>query len=63
MSDPQRPPGVHPRRAEPLQPDKPGSGDRAQEDDGASSKAASDSLRKATEQEEAAVDNVRKGYA
>jgi hypothetical protein len=37
MSDPQRRPDDHPRRAKPLQPDKPGSGRASESDaDGAS---------------------------
>ena len=60
MSDPQRRPDDHPRRAEPLQPDKPGSGRTA--DPPADDRARSESLRKAKEQEGTAVDNARKGY-
>jgi hypothetical protein len=60
MSDPQRRPGDHPRRAEPLQPDKPGSGRNAES--GSDGKSKRDSLRKAKEQEGAAVDNAREGY-
>jgi len=61
MSDPQRRPDEHPRRAEPLQPDKPGSGRRAESADGEA--AGRESLRKAEEQEGNAVDNAREGYA
>jgi hypothetical protein len=60
MNDPQRHPDDHPRRAEPLQPDKPGSGLHSQPDDDGTVKR--DSLRKAREQEGTAVDNTRKGY-
>ena len=60
MSDPQRRPDDHPPRAEPLQPDKPGSGLRPQsQGDGSST---SEARRKAVQQEDAAVDNVREGY-
>ena len=62
MSDPQRPSGDRPRRAEPLQPDKPGSGRQARPDAEAS-KPASDALGEAQEQERTAVDNARDGYA
>ncbi len=60
MSDPQRRPDDHPRRAEPLQPDKPGSGLRPQPQGDTGS--ASEARRKAVQQEDAAVDNVREGY-
>ncbi len=60
MSDPQRSPDDHPRRAEPIQPDNPGSGRRAESNSDESSKR--DSLRKAEEQESTAVDNAREGY-
>lgn len=59
MSDPQRPVGRTPPRAEPLQPDKPGSGDERLHDDDARS---DDAQKKRAEQERSAVDNVRKGY-
>jgi hypothetical protein len=60
MSDPQRRPDDHPRRAEPLQPDKPGSGRKAEPADSDASRR--ESLRKAEEQEGSAVDNAREGY-
>jgi hypothetical protein len=60
MNDPQRHPDDHPRRAEPLQPDKPGSGLHSQAEDDSTAKR--ESLRKTQEQEDAAVDNARKGY-
>ena len=60
MSDPQRRPDDHPRRAKPLQPDKPGSGRSAETTD--DDDARRESTRRATEQEGAAVDNARKGY-
>ena len=59
MSDPQRRPDDHPRRAEPLQPDKPGSGRHAESGRDDTSKH---SLDKAKKQEDAAVDNAREGY-
>jgi hypothetical protein len=67
MSDPQRPPGKTPRRAEPLQPDRPGRGtDRLNSHEDASSgrQAAStesgkESTERLIEQENTAVDNVR----
>jgi hypothetical protein len=59
LSDPQATPGTRPRRAEPLQPDKPGQGDGTQE--GANADApAEDPARKHAEQEQTALDNVRK---
>lgn len=60
MSDPRRLPDAHPRRAEPLQPDKPGSGRHAESTDDDASRR--ESLRKAKEQEDTAVDNARTGY-
>lgn len=60
MSDPQRPIGKTPPRAEPLQPDKPGSGDQAQP--GEDRTRSEDAARQRTEQESAALENVRKGY-
>jgi hypothetical protein len=60
MSDPQRRPDDHPRRAEPLQPDKPGSG-RCSESDG-DDPSKRDSDLEAKEQEDTAVDNAREGY-
>jgi hypothetical protein len=60
MSDPQRRPDDHPRRAKPLQPDKPGSGQAAES--GTDDASRRESLRKAKEQEGTAVDNARKGY-
>ena len=60
MNDPQRRSEDHPRRVEPLQPDKPGSGRNTESEGDETSK--SDSLRKAKEQERTAVDNAREGY-
>ena len=60
MSDPQRRPDDHPRRAEPLQPDKPGSGRRAES--GSDDASKRDSVRQAKQQEDTAVDNAREGY-
>ena len=64
MTDPLRPPGKTPRRAEPLQPDRPGRGvDRLGADEdptsGRSSSRDEDSLAKQLEQTETALDNVR----
>lgn len=64
MTDPLRPPGTTPRRAEPLQPDRPGRGlDRLDADEdpgsGRSSTQDEDSLAKQREQTETALDNVR----
>jgi hypothetical protein len=67
MSDPQRPPGKTPRRAEPLQPDRPGRGtDRLNGDEDATSGRASaptrsgkESTERLIEQENTALDNVR----
>lgn len=60
MTDPQRRPDDHPRRAEPVQPDKPGSGRHAES--GGDDTAQRDSARKAKNQEDTAVDNAREGY-
>ena len=60
MSDPRRLPDDHPRRAEPQQPDKPGSGRRPEPGPGADE--ARPSVDKAKRQEADAVDNVREGY-
>lgn len=62
MSDPQRPKDAHPRRAEPLQPDKPASGRASQsKDDSREAVDRKDSAR-AREQEKTAVENARQGY-
>jgi len=60
MNDPRRLPDDHPRRAEPLQPDKPGRGLDSEPKDKRPS--SGESLRKSEEQERAAVDNTREGY-
>jgi hypothetical protein len=57
MSDPQRLPDDHPRRAEPLQPDRPGSGRKA--DPRPADASDEEALDKAVEQERTAIDNVR----
>jgi hypothetical protein len=67
MSDPLRPlDKQQPRRAEPLQPDKPGSGDSAQDDaDFRKSRTGSTEQRSAErqrEQSDTALENVRKGF-
>ncbi len=64
MSDPLRPPGTTPRRAEPLQPDRPARGTEAQGDEadsstGNSSSREHDAAAKQREQSETALDNVR----
>ena len=67
MTDPLRPPGKTPRRAEPVQPDRPGRGsDRLDGDEDASSGRASATSRSAKkelaeriEQSQTAIDNVR----
>jgi len=68
MTDPQRPRDQQPpRRATPLQPDKPGSGHRRetpaeQPEPSASQGGRPDEVKKLREQERGAVDNVREGY-
>ena len=64
MTDPLRAPGKTPRRAEPLQPDRPGRGEERLDTDedptsGRSSKRGEDALEKQIEQSETALDNVR----
>lgn len=67
MTDPLRPPGKTPRRAEPVQPDRPGRGnDRLSPSEDASSGRASPPGRSARqdlderiEQSQTALDNVR----
>jgi len=54
-----------PPRAEPLQPDKPGSGNeqtRAPGDAPQQGEATRNSARRQKQQSDAALDNVRKGY-
>jgi hypothetical protein len=68
MTDPQRPRDQEPpRRATPLQPDKPGSGDRRersgeQPEPSASRGGQAGETRKLRRQEDSAVDNAREGY-
>ena len=68
MTDPQRPRDQEPpRRATPLQPDKPGSGARRersgeQPEPSASHGGQPDAAGKLRRQEDSAVDNVREGY-
>lgn len=60
MNDPLRPtdkPG--PRRAEPIQPDRPTRGSDAQGDTRTSVDRPDESLDRARKQEQAAIDNVR----
>ena len=67
MTDPLRPPGKTPRRAEPVQPDRPGRGtDRLDGDEDATSgrdsaptRSSKESLDRQIEQENTALDNVR----
>jgi hypothetical protein len=56
MSDPQRLPDDHPRRAQPLQPDKPGSGNETTQEH---SDVSTESTNRALEQEKTALENVR----
>ena len=68
MTDPLRPRDQDaPRRATPLQPDKPGSGDRQesrgeQPEPSARPGGGRDDAERAREQEKTAVDNAREGY-
>ena len=68
MNDPQRPlDHGTPRRAAPLQPDKPGSGHRRESPGEQPAGPSTDADRRdagdrAREQENAAVDNTREGY-
>lgn len=67
MTDPLRPPGKTPPRAEPVQPDRPGRGsDRLDADEDASSgrasapsKSGKKALDERIEQADTALDNVR----
>ena len=64
LSDPQRPPGHTPRRAEPRQPDRPGRGtDRLDESEdpstGRTTKTHRESLDERIQQSDTALDNVR----
>jgi hypothetical protein len=61
MSDPQRPVGKTPPRAQPLQPDKPGSGRSAESPKPGSAEPPKAENRRET-QERDALDNVREGY-
>ena len=58
LSDPLRPPGKTPRRAEPVQPDRPGRGADRLEDDEAGS-TSKENLDKQLEQTKTALANVR----
>jgi hypothetical protein len=65
MSDPQRPPGRTPPRANPVQPDKPGSGNDtkpAPDDEGRAGDTPHDATKRQAEQSKAALDNVRDGF-
>lgn len=60
MSDPLRPTDKPaPRRAEPIQPDRPMRGGDAPRDTARSTDRAKESLDRATTQEQAAIQNVR----
>jgi hypothetical protein len=60
MSDPLRPPNKPaPRRAEPIQPDRPTRGNDARSQAKTSADHADKSLERAKAQEQAAIDNVR----
>lgn len=64
MTDPLRPPGTTPRRAEPAQPDRPGRGQGQLDsrDDPSSGRSSGDKenpVAKQIEQSETALDNVR----
>jgi hypothetical protein len=67
MTDPLRPPGKTPRRAEPVQPDRPGRGtgrldsgeDAASGRASASPKSGRQELDERMEQSKTALDNVR----
>jgi hypothetical protein len=61
MADPQRLKDDHPRRAEPLQPDKPGSGKQSEATDN-DDDASARTVQRQKEQSDAALDNVSKGY-
>jgi len=65
LSDPLRPPGKTPRRADPIQPDRPGSSDStgpAPDDEGRAPDRQEPSASRQAEQSKAAIDNVSKGY-
>jgi hypothetical protein len=65
MNQDQTPSARKPPRAEPLQPDKPGSGDeltRAPGDAPPEGDATRDSARRQKQQSDDALDNVREGY-
>jgi hypothetical protein len=62
MADPRRPKDAHPRRAEPLQPDNPARGHQAEPGKDTGRTASHDDAKRAHEQEDAALDNVREGY-
>jgi hypothetical protein len=62
MSDPQRHKDAHPRRAEPLQPDNPARGHEAEPAKDTGRAASNDDAKRAREQEDTALDNVREGY-
>jgi len=60
MNDPLRPTNKpEPRRAEPIQPDRPGRGRDAKTQDKPSQERAGGSLQRSRTQEQTALDNVR----
>jgi hypothetical protein len=63
MTDPQRPKDAPPsRRAEPLQPDNPARGRQAEPGEDAGRSASREDAKRAREQEDTALDNVRTDY-
>ncbi|NKI92472.1 hypothetical protein [Rhizobacter sp. SG703] len=65
MNQDRTPSASKPPRAEPLQPDKPGSGDeltRAPGETAQNGAATRDSARRQKQQSDAALDNVRQGH-
>lgn len=57
-----RPESSKPPRAEPLQPDRPGQGNEAASSSDDREQNEAERTRKMSEQEQAALDNVREGY-
>ena len=57
-------PSKHPPRAEPLQPDRPGRGDKElpPDDTGTSGNEGAESVERQRRQSDEALENVRKGY-
>jgi hypothetical protein len=61
-STPGRPSKAQPRRAEPLQPDRPGRGNGREKSDGDPTHDEEESVRRIATQSKDALDNVRDGY-